>query len=450
MTSPLGADLETTLSTAIEPMVLVQRVTDRTLELMGAADGVMVGFADGQTVTYVCGSGRSGTRVGTSVAIDASLSGLAVRTGQIQRSDDTQRDPRVDADACRLLSVVSLVCVPLSRGHETFGILAVNASTAGAFTCEDIATLTRVADFVGVVIGSARDLHRVSRELLDELDLTSPSSPDARSTTSRGGTASRYVVGVLSPDAVDRIDSSQRIRAILDRPEALSIVVQPIVDLGDDQVVAVEALARFAGPPQRSPDRWFAEAHRCDLGVELEVLAVRRALTLLPRLPPCVSLTLNAGPLTVMSEWFRETVSAAPLDRVILELTEHTAIDDYPQLVASLRALRSRGMRLAIDDTGSGFSSLAHILKMAPDFIKLDRELTTGIDLDPVRRALAASLVTFAAETGAQIIAEGIETEDALVTLRQLGVRYGQGYHLGRPASIDALADRRAQLAPPP
>ena len=99
-------------------------------------------------------------------------------------------------------------------------------------------------------------------------------------------------------------------------------------------------------------------------------------------------------------------------------------------------------MRIAVDDAGSGYSSLAHILKLAPDFIKLDRELVSGIDLDPVRRALAASLVTFAADTGAEIVAEGVETEDELEVLRRLGVRYAQGYHLGRPAPLHALANR--------
>ena len=94
---------------------------------------------------------------------------------------------------------------------------------------------------------------------------------------------------------------------------------------------------------------------------------------------------------------------------------------------------------VSIDDTGSGYSSLAHILKLAPDFIKLDRDLVSGIDVDPVRRALAGSLVRFATETGAQIVAEGVETEDELAVLRQLGLRYGQGYYLGRPASLENL-----------
>ena len=140
-----------------------------------------------------------------------------------------------------------------------------------------------------------------------------------------------------------------------------------------------------------------------------------------------------------MAPAFHEAILAVPARRVIVELTEHNAIDDYPGLVASLQALRQRGVYVSIDDTGSGYSSLAHILKLAPDFIKLDRDLVSGIDVDPVRRALAGSLVRFATETGAQIVAEGVETEDELAVLRQLGLRYGQGYYLGRPASLENL-----------
>ena len=86
-----------------------------------------------------------------------------------------------------------------------------------------------------------------------------------------------------------------------------------------------------------------------------------------------------------------------------------------------------------IDDAGAGFSSLKHVLGLHPDAIKLDLALTRDIDTDPVRRALAASLVAFAREIGATIVAEGIETRGELETLRALGVTHGQGYYLARP-----------------
>ena len=205
-----GADLTAAVGEAIDPMRLMQRVTDRTLELIAAANGVMIGLADDHGVTYVCGAGHQISHLGTRVELDSSLSGLAVRTGEIQRSDDTEADPRVDAAACRQLSVASLVCIPLSRLNQTLGVLAVNATQANAFTDDDVATLTQLADFVSVAIGSACDLSRVSTQLLE---LSQPS--DTSSANASAGSASRYIASVLSPDTVTRIDSRQRIQRVV-------------------------------------------------------------------------------------------------------------------------------------------------------------------------------------------------------------------------------------------
>jgi EAL domain-containing protein (putative c-di-GMP-specific phosphodiesterase class I) len=429
------------MSQTIDPLRLMQRVTDRTLELIAAADGVMVGLVNDHGVTYVCGAGHRVSHLGTRVDMESSLSGLAVRTGQLQRSDDTEADPRVDTAACRRLSVASLVCVPLSRMHETLGVLAVNATWAHAFTDDDVEVLTRLADFVSVAIGSACDLSQVSSQLLELSQPADASAEAAGSVNTSADTASRYVMGVLSPDTVTRIDCGQRIQRVLDDPTVLSMVFQPIVDLVTDEVAAVEALARFDVSPYRPPDVWFYEAHEHSLGVELELLAITRALAQLPMLPDGVALTINAGPDAVMCSQFVDAFLGVPGRDVILELTEHTLVDDYPALIAALYELRRRGTRLSIDDTGSGYSGLAHILKLAPDFIKLDSYLVSGIDVDPVRRALAASLVTFAADTGAQIVAEGVETKDEFEVVRRLGVRYAQGHYLGHPSALDALAN---------
>lgn len=438
-----AVDLTAAMGQTIDPMRLMQRVTDRTLELIGAADGVMVGLSDASGVTYVCGAGHRVSHLGTRVGLESSLSGVAVRTGVLQRSDDTESDPRVDSVACRKLSVASLVCVPLRRKDETLGVLAVNAKRANAFDDEDVAILTELADFVSVVIGSAVDLARVNAQLLEPAEPADASGAATSGVVRRSAdVARRYVLSVLSPDTVSKIDCGQRVQALLDDPQAVSMVFQPIVELATNQTIAVEALARFDITPYRTPDVWFTEAHQSDLGVELELLAIRLAIAQLPMLPEHVALTVNAGPQTAVCPELRNLVLAAPRGRLILELTEHSAIEDYPGLIAALRRLRRAGTRVAIDDTGSGYSSLGHILKLAPDFIKLDRDLVSGVDVDPVRRALAASLVSFAAETGAQIIAEGVETRDELEVLRRLGVRNAQGYFLGRPAPLDAPADK--------
>jgi EAL domain-containing protein (putative c-di-GMP-specific phosphodiesterase class I) len=230
---------------------------------------------------------------------------------------------------------------------------------------------------------------------------------------------------------MERID-----RALLDG--GMHIEFQPIVDLESSHVVGVEALARFAGPPHRPPDQWFAEAATIGRGVELELLAIERALVHLGSLRDTLFVSLNVSPMTARSVALDDCLARVPLDRVVLELTEHTKIRDYHVLRVSLDRFRERGCRIAVDDAGAGYAGLQHILSLQPDVIKLDHGLTRNVDSDPARRALSACLVRFAEEIGAYVVAEGIETEAELDTLHRLGIRWGQGFYLARPAPVPA------------
>src|SRR5207302_1055710 len=125
---------------------------------------------------------------------------------------------------------------------------------------------------------------------------------------------------------------------------------------------------------------------------------------------------------------------------LVIEITEHAPVEDYDGLNEALRSFRERGGRLAVDDAGAGFSSLRHILRLVPDFIKLDGALTRGIDTDRTRRALGAALISFASEIGVPIIAEGIETQAEVDALRALEVTCGQGFFLGEPGPLAAPA----------
>ncbi len=220
---------------------------------------------------------------------------------------------------------------------------------------------------------------------------------------------------------------------------------QPIVDLKSGRPVGVEALSRFAQQPIRPPDLWFSEAASLGLGVELELTALVLALEQLDRLPTSLYLSLNASVDTIMSEQFQSMLADAPAERLVVELTEHTPIVDYVAFEHRIRDLRSKGVRLAVDDAGAGFSSFRHILDLRPDVIKLDIGLIHGIDKDPARQSLGRALLTFALETsGTTIVAEGIETEGELETLRALGCPSGQGFLLGRPSRLPSIS------APPP
>ncbi len=229
---------------------------------------------------------------------------------------------------------------------------------------------------------------------------------------------------------------------------ALQVLFQPILNLQSGGVVGVEALARFERPPVRPPDEWFLEAASVGLGIDLEITALTLALEHLHRLPVGLYMALNVSAEALMSARLREILADVPAERVVLELTEHNPIDDYPEIVASIQDLRSSGVRLAVDDAGAGIASLRHVLDLQPEIIKLDIGLIRGIDTDPARQALAAALLMFARETyQSSIVAEGIETLGELEVLRRLGCPLGQGFLLGRPERltvefpIDAVAD---------
>jgi EAL domain-containing protein (putative c-di-GMP-specific phosphodiesterase class I) len=176
-----------------------------------------------------------------------------------------------------------------------------------------------------------------------------------------------------------------------------------------------------------------------DLGIDLELVAARRALRALDRLPAPLYLSVNLAPATILAAGFIQTFGPVA-DRLVIEVTEHAPVHDYDALDHVLEGFRGAGGRLAVDDAGAGFASLRHILRLRPDLIKLDLALTRDIHQDRHRRALAAALRSFAAELGADIVAEGIEQHAELAALAALGVRYGQGYHLGRPAPLPAAA----------
>lgn len=238
--------------------------------------------------------------------------------------------------------------------------------------------------------------------------------------------------------ARERTASTRRVRAVL-RQGSLEMAYQPVVELDGGRPVGVEALARFPGRPSRAPDLWFAEAAAVGLGVRLELLAVETAVRVHGLLEPELYLAVNIGPQALVSPDLPAVLELAHPDRLVVEVTEHARIDDYPAVLDAVAWLRKAGARVAVDDAGSGYASLQHILRIAPDVIKLDLDLVRGIDHDPVRRALALSLTAFATDIGAVLVAEGVETTEEAETLGELGVRYAQGFLFARPGPIADL-----------
>jgi PAS domain S-box-containing protein len=243
----------------------------------------------------------------------------------------------------------------------------------------------------------------------------------------------RYDVEAM--DEAKREARLRRVQSVL-ADEAIEPVFQPIVALDSGRTIAYEALSRFPGDAGHTPDRWFDDAWRIGLGIPLELLAVRVAAAALPRLPGDVGLSLNASPPTVATQGFLQCLGGEA-ERVAVEITEHLHVDDYDAVRTKLSALREAGGQVAIDDFGAGYASLQHILEVEPEWIKLDISLTRRIARDPAAQALARALVAFAAETGVRVVAEGIETAAEVETLKDLGIRFGQGFHIGRPETLD-------------
>lgn len=241
---------------------------------------------------------------------------------------------------------------------------------------------------------------------------------------------------ILAPALVQRRDlegKRRRIRAMI-MSRAFHPVFQPVVDLATGDTVGFEALSRFDDGAR--PDVVFAAAQECDLGIALETATLELALGEARHLPSSAWLSLNVSPALLAQEGTLGRMLAGRSRSIVLEITEHDAIDAYAPLRAAMKRL-GPDVRLAVDDVGAGVANFNHLVELRPDFIKIDVGLVRGVDIDPSRRAVVVGLVHFAAEAGCQVLAEGIETEGERSTVTDLGVTLGQGYLLARPGAAE-------------
>jgi EAL domain-containing protein (putative c-di-GMP-specific phosphodiesterase class I) len=235
----------------------------------------------------------------------------------------------------------------------------------------------------------------------------------------------------------ERAAERARIRDII-ASGAFRPVFQPIVEMATGAVIGFEALTRFDdGTP---PDRTFLAATEVGVGLELEAATIAAALDACGPLPVGAFLDINVSPDMIMAVEPLGMLLARSTARVVLEITEHVGIEDYAALREAVATLGT-DVRFSVDDTGAGFASMRHILELAPSHVKLDRALITRIDTDLARQALVTGLVHFAEAIDAMLIAEGVETVAERDALLRLGVCYGQGYLLGRPAPATAALD---------
>jgi len=226
------------------------------------------------------------------------------------------------------------------------------------------------------------------------------------------------------------------------RSQTLDLAYQPIVDLASGEATGVEALVRWTLDGEAVPPSEFIPlAEASGLITELGAWVLERACADVAPLPLRVSVNVSA--VQLRSTGFTAQVAGvlartglAP-ERLTLELTESVVVDDVAAVSEVFTALRTLGVRIAVDDFGTGFSSLASLAGLPVDALKLDRSFIVAM---AEREALVAGVISLADRLGLPIVAEGIETADQLAALRRLGCGYGQGFHLGRPAPLASVA----------
>ena len=227
-----------------------------------------------------------------------------------------------------------------------------------------------------------------------------------------------------------RREARARFRRLLDG-RAFHPVFQPVVRLSDGVTVGHEALTRFDA--EADTERVFVEARRAGLGLEIEAATLEASLQAAMGQPSGHWLALNVTPSLILDvERLGELLDRSNRAAVVLEISELEPVHDYGALLQAVAALAVT-VQLSVDDAGSGFASLAHILALGARYVKLDKSWVDGLDRDPAKRALVAGLQNFARETDASLIAEGIETPAQLAAARELGIAYGQGWLLGTP-----------------
>ncbi len=328
--------------------------------------------------------------------------------------------PRAVQAAERLLEALN---APVRVGDEELRISASAGLALGGADARDVEDLLRKGDLA---------MYEAKRNGKRRLELFDPAmaSPEGR----------RPLTWFMRGD-----EQQEEIRALLEDPDGLTMAFQPIMDLRTGRIAGYEALSRFNRTPYRSPDQWFAQAHRCGLGYAVEAKALAAALAM-PGRPEGTYLAVNLSPSSLTAAEI-QAVLPERLDDLVIEVTENELASGDASVAEAITALRERGARLAVDDVGSGYAGLTHVMRLAPDVIKLDRALTTGIEGDAVKAALVSSFVRYARDIDATVCGEGIETHEELMQLAALDVSYGQGYLIARPAAPWAEIDPDAAEA---
>lgn len=378
----------------------IQRVVQLARERLGMDVAWVSHIQDGRLVVETLSGGLPGTPIGVGAAVQAeetychwALSGDIPPVVPDTQLNDVTRDMPVTA----ALGIRSYMGVPIRTG---------TGLVYGTLCCGS--TSPRL------------DLRQRDLDILAMLAVLIEQSIEEKAQVQAG-----------------RREGAIRIRRVLDAGGP-DMVYQAIHCLPSQEVVGYEALARFP-PDLPGPAEWFAAASDVGLDVELQLAAVQRAITALDVLPAHTWLAINLSPVAILSDQLSALIPPHHAARIVIEMTEHEQVSDYAGLRTAMARLRRLGIRFAADDAGSGYAGMRHLIEIRPDLIKMDYHLTHDIDADPARAAMATALHAFAAATSTVLLAEGVETEDELRAVVDVGITLAQGYHLGRPTDLQTI-----------
>lgn len=227
----------------------------------------------------------------------------------------------------------------------------------------------------------------------------------------------------------------------------IQTLFHPIIDLQTKNIFGVEALTRGPlGSALESPISLFSIAQEVGMSMELDKVCRQMSLKNSQKLPKAYKVFINVLPKTIQDLDYQGESFKIFLDRVdqlpsniVFEINERAAINNFQSFNTLMQDYLQKGVHFAIDDLGKGYSSLEAIVKLKPKYLKLDLSLVKGVAQDPVKQDTIQSLVHLSNKTNSFIIAEGIETEEDLKVIEQLGVPFAQGYYFYRPMSVEKI-----------
>jgi len=258
--------------------------------------------------------------------------------------------------------------------------------------------------------------------------------------------ALRQAIGIATTKEEERQSMLRETFQDILRKRRIRTVYQPIFDLNTMELHGHEALTR--GPIDtafESPELLFQFAGDHEAIWELEQLCIESSAAHYSADPSC-NLFINVEADSITALTGRKELLEALLrlkHRVVIEVTERSAIRDIPVFRDALAALREKGFRIAIDDAGSGYASLQSIAELRPNYLKVANTLVTGLHADTIKRDVVEMLVNLSKRIEAVCVAEGIETPEDLEECRRLGIPYGQGFYLAVPEEVPASGPAR-------